>query len=342
MSTFRATIGRTVNRKSLAILAGLTSVAGSAVAYQNYNNGNKKNNLKPWGGLAAAPGVHVAEKEAKRDYQEVYNAIATKIRDEDEYDNYIGYGPVLVRLAWHSSGTFDRNDNSGGSFGGTYRFKKEMNDPSNKGLQNAFDFLRPIHEQFPWISSGDLYTLGGVTAVQEMMGPKIPWRSGRVDQPENTVPDNGRLPDASQGASYVRNLFDRLGFGDRETVALIGAHALGKTHYENSGYEGPWGPSPNVFTNDFFVNLLNAHWTLNTNKKGVKQWDNDQGHMMLPTDMALVKDPKYRKLVEEYAKDQDVFFRDFSKAFAKLLENNIKFPDQNKPHYFKTLDEQDL
>ena len=350
MSAFTATFARTIrnNTKPLYALAAATGALGSIVAYNNYNNNNNNSSSsnrgnKGLGALAASvPSLHAAAAEkSTHDYQKVYNAIATKLRDDDEYDDYIGYGPVLVRLAWHTSGTFNKSDNTGGSYGGTYRFAKETNDPSNAGLQNGAKFLEPILEQFSWISHGDLYTLAGVTAVQEMQGPKIPWRSGRIDQPEETTPENGRLPDATRDANYVRNYFSRFGFNDREIVALIGAHSLGKTHYKNSGFEGPWDASPNVLTNDFFVNLLNEHWKLETNKAGNKQYNNDKGWMMLPTDMALVQDDKFLRFVKEYANDQDAFFKDFSSAFVKLLENGIEFPEGNKPHVFKTLDEQE-
>ncbi|CUS24674.1 LAQU0S18e01640g1_1 [Lachancea quebecensis] len=347
MSAFGATFTRAFNKRSLALLTGVTAVAGSAAAFQNYqssNNGSGSGrNSKLWGTLTAGTALHVAEAQKKpEDYQKVYNAIALKLRDEDEYDNYIGYGPVLVRLAWHISGTWEKDDNSGGSFGGTYRFKKEMNDPSNKGLQNGFQFLSSIHEKFPWISHGDLFTLAGVTAIQEMQGPKIPWRAGRVDQGEDTTPDNGRLPDASRDANYVRNFFKRMNFDDREVVALLGAHALGKTHYKNSGYEGPWGAATNVFSNEYYVNLLNEKWEYVKNDEGNMQYNNDKGYMMLPTDMALVQDPKYLKIVKEYANNQDVFFTDFGKVFTKLIQNGIEFPKEIKATTFKTLDEQDL
>lgn len=310
----------------------------------NNQNGNNNGRFYKWF-FGAAPVVHVAQydgKHTKEDYQKVYNAIALKLREEDEYDNYIGYGPVLVRLAWHSSGTWDKNDNTGGSYGGTYRFAKETNDPSNNGLQNAKAFLDPIHKQFPWISHGDLFTLGGVAAIQELQGPYIPWRPGRVDLPENMTPDNGRLPDAAQDANYVRHYFERLNMNDREVVALMGAHALGKTHLKNSGYEGPWGAASNTFSNEFFVNLLNEDWKLESNDANNKQYNSPKGYMMLPTDMALVQDPKYKVIVEEYARDQDAFFKDFSTVFVKLLENGINY-NKNIPTFtFKTLDDQDI
>jgi cytochrome c peroxidase len=53
---------------------------------------------------------------------------------------------------------------------------------------------------------------------------------------------------------------------------------------------------------------------------------------MLPSDMVLIQDPIFRKYVELYAKDEDVFFKDFAKAFSKLLELGVHFPLQ-KPWY---------
>ncbi|SCU96179.1 LAFA_0G04764g1_1 [Lachancea sp. 'fantastica'] len=347
MSAIGARFTRAFNRKSIYLLAGATAAAGAGLAFNNYQNDrrnynrNSNNSSKVWTGLAAGTGLHTAvAQKAPEDYQKVYNAIAQKLQDEDEYDNYIGYGPVLVRLAWHVSGTFEKADNSGGSYGGTYRFKKEMNDPSNKGLQNGFEFLGSIQKQFPWISHGDLFTLAGITAIQEMQGPKIPWRAGRVDQPERATPENGRLPDAAQHADYVRNFFKRMNFNDREVVALMGAHALGKTHLKNSGFEGPWGAATNSFSNEFYNNLLNEQWKLETNDAGNKQYNSKSGFMMLPTDMALVQDPKYKKIVEEYASNQDAFFNDFAKVFTKLIENGIEFPKDIKYTTFKTLEEQ--
>lgn len=346
---------RALTKRSLYQIGGAaiaaTFVASIALDNSKNNYSNNRNNGNNWNRnygkgmlLGSAPALHLAKCEngkKQEDFQKVYNAIAEKLRDEDEYDNYIGYGPVLLRLSWHVSGTYDKNDNSGGSFGGTYRFKKETDDPSNMGLQNAAKFLEPIAKEFPWISHGDLYTLAGVTAIQEMQGPKIPWRPGRVDADEKDTPENGRLPDATQGSDYVRHYFGRFGFSDQEIVALIGAHSLGKTHLKNSGFEGPWGASTNVFTNDFYKNLLNEHWKLEKNDAGNEQYNSDKGYMMLPTDYSLTQDSKFKKLVEKYANDQDVFFEDFKNAYVKLLENGIDFKNLGKPLVFKTLDEQE-
>jgi len=48
--------------------------------------------------------------------------------------------------------------------------------------------------------------------------------------------------------------------------------------------------------------------------------------MMLPSDIALIQDPEFKKYVEKYAKNEDLFFKDFAKAFSKLLELGVAFP----------------
>lgn len=115
------------------------------------------------------------------------------------------------------------------------RFQPEGDHGANAGLLAARDFLEPIQKQFPWISYGDLWTLAGVCAIQEMAGPIIPWRPGRQDQLEAFCTPDGRLPDASKKQDHLRAIFYRQGFNDQEIVALSGAHALGRCHTDRSG-----------------------------------------------------------------------------------------------------------
>lgn len=96
----------------------------------------------------------------------MYNAIADLL--EGDYDDG-SYGPVFVRLAWHASGTYDKNTKNGGSSGGTMRFNPEAGHAANAGLQIARDRLEQVKKKFPGISYGDLWTLAGVVAVQEMV-----------------------------------------------------------------------------------------------------------------------------------------------------------------------------
>jgi cytochrome c peroxidase len=72
--------------------------------------------------------------------------------------------------------------------------------------------MEKIKKEFPWISYGDLWTLGGVVAVQESGGPTIPWRPGRIDGFEHNVTPDGRLPDASKAEDHLRAIFYRMGW----------------------------------------------------------------------------------------------------------------------------------
>ena len=141
-----------------------------------------------------------------------------------------------MRLSWHSSGTYDKITNSGGSGKGTIRFKEELDHGANAGLDNAINWLEPIYKKYSAnadLSYADLYTLAGVQAIKTLGGPTIPWKAGRVDSyDEKDATPDGRLPDADKGnpmktAAGLRSVFNRMGFNDQEIVALSGAHALG-------------------------------------------------------------------------------------------------------------------
>lgn len=85
-------------------------------------------------------------KPTLSDYQKVYDKIAHLLVEKDEYDDG-SYGPVLVRLAWHASGTYDAATNTGGSNGATMRFAPEGDHGANAGLKNARDFLEPVKRE---------------------------------------------------------------------------------------------------------------------------------------------------------------------------------------------------
>ena len=142
----------------------------------------------------------------KEDYQKVYDAIAKRLVDQDDYDDG-SYGPVLVRLGWHSSGTYDELTKTGGSNGATMRFPPEGDHGANAGLKAARDFLEPVKEQFPWITHSDLWILGAACAIQEMGGPDVLWRPGRQDRDVSFCSPDGRLPDGSKSQDHLRGIF---------------------------------------------------------------------------------------------------------------------------------------
>ncbi|KAI0391834.1 peroxiredoxin [Xylariaceae sp. FL0594] len=262
-----------------------------------------------------------------------------KLLHQPDYDDGSA-GPVLVRLAWHSAGTYDAATGTGGSNGAGMRYEAEGGDPANAGLQHARTFLEPIKSAHPWITYADLWTLAGTVAIEEMGGPSIPWKGGRTDFTETDqakIPPRGRLPDATQGADHLRVIFGRMGFNDQEIVALSGAHNLGRCHGDRSGFEGKWVNNPTRFSNQYYKVLLanEKDWKKKKTAAGVEQFvyvedlgaeggEPEEGLMMLPTDMCLLSDPKFRPWVEKYADDKDLFFRDFAAVFAKLMELGIR------------------
>ncbi|KAI2629842.1 cytochrome c peroxidase [Hypoxylon sp. NC1633] len=303
---------KTSSSSTLVYLAG--AAAAGAAGYYFYTQGG-----------SVTPKVFTPKKE---DFQKVYNEIASRLEENDEYDDG-SYGPVLVRLAWHASGTYDKATGTGGSNGATMRFAPEGDHGANAGLKHARDFLEPVKAKFPWITYSDLWIIGGVAAIQEMQGPTIPFRPGRADRDAAACTPDGRLPDAAKGSNHLRDIFYRMGFNDQEIVALAGAHALGRCHTDRSGFDGPWTFSPTVVTNDYYRLLLDEKWQ-------IRKWDGpkqfqDAGSkslMMLPADYALIQDKAMKPFVEKYAKDNDLFFKDFAAVITKLFELGVPFkPD---------------
>lgn len=313
-------------KSNTGLYVGLGAIVlGGGVAYYFYGSSSETAKVASTALKSAAQSAKVATNfvPTKEDYQKVYNRIAEVIDDAGDYDNG-SFGPVVLRLAWHASGTYDKATGTGGSNYATMRFQPESLHGANAGLHVARELMEKIKQEFSWISYGDLWTLAGVAAVQEMAGPKVPWRPGRIDGFESHVPPDGRLPDASQGAQHIRDIFYRMGFDDQEIVALCGAHALGRCHADRSGYDGPWTFSPTMFTNDFYKLLFDEKWVW---KKwnGPKQLEDKKTKslMMLPTDYVLTQDKSFQKYAKAYADDVDLFFKDFSAAFAKLLELGV-------------------
>lgn len=247
--------------------------------------------------------------------------------------------PVLVRLAWHCAGTWDKDEQNGGSEGATMRFSPEADHGGNAGLGWARNMLEPVKAKYPNMSYADLYIFAGKVAIESMGGPEIGFKSGRTDVSDSAPPapnsvhsPDGRLPDGDKGPQHIRDIFYRMGFNDQEIVALSGAHSTGRCHTDRSGFWGPWSYSPSTFSNEYFRLLIEEKWTPKTEHNG-KPWNQasnpqfesrDKQLMMLVTDLALIQDPKFKVWVEKYKADEELFFRDFASAFQKLTELGCK------------------
>ncbi|CAH0056168.1 unnamed protein product [Clonostachys solani] len=292
-------------------------ITASTLAYYLYIR-------NPFSLSASAPSK---QKRGLEDYQQVYNEIARRLEENLDYDDG-SYGPILVRLAWHASGTYDARTDSGGSNGATMRFHPECSHEANSGLMIAQNFLEDVKVKFPWITYADLWILGGIAAIQEMKGPIIPWRPGRLDKDASHCPADGRLPDATRGSSHLRDVFYRMGFNDQEIVALCGAHSLGRCHADRLGFEGAWTYSPTIFTNQYYDMLLGDQW-VQRKWDGPRQFQGSMSQtlMMLPSDLALIEDKAMRTWVEKYAEDTELFFSHFREAVTKLFEFGVPFAE---------------
>jgi len=261
--------------------------------------------------------------------------------------------PILLRLAWHEAGTFDKRYGNGGAIG-TIRFPEELEHPNDAGLDGAVALIRPIHERNGKVSWADLIQMAGAVAVEVSGGPAIPMKYGRVDAPEGkaAIPPPNRLPDGkapfhvSKGpcpwrvskspspSAHLRRVFHRMGLTDQEMVALSGAHTLGRAYKSRSGIpsmnetvytrDGPgtkggmsWTKDWLKFDNSYFVELKRA--------KEVGEAEADPELLRMVTDSVLFEDPKFLPHALAYAADQRVFFEDYALAHAKLSELGATF-----------------
>jgi len=192
------------------------------------------------------------------------------------------YGPLFIRMAWHSAGTYRTGDGRGGAGGGQQRFAPLNSWPDNANLDKARRLLWPVKQKYGRkISWADLMILAGNVALESMGFKTFGFGGGREDvwEPEEDIywgsekkwlddrrysgerdlenplaavqmgliyvnPEgpNGN-PDPVAAAIDIRETFARMAMNDEETVALIaGGHSFGKTH--GAGDPTLLGPEP--------------------------------------------------------------------------------------------------
>eukprot|EP00929_Paragymnodinium_shiwhaense_P100457 TRINITY_DN6279_c1_g1_i2.p2 TRINITY_DN6279_c1_g1~~TRINITY_DN6279_c1_g1_i2.p2 ORF type:complete len:358 (+),score=93.32 TRINITY_DN6279_c1_g1_i2:172-1245(+) len=273
--------------------------------------------------------------------------------------------PIMVRLAWHDSGTFDQriaNFPQRGGANGAIRFDPEMNMGANAGLPKAKRFLDKFHEKYPLISWADLIQMASAVAIEAAGGPVIDMKYGRVattDPSQCAGPTsregfggNAGLPDAmkpfgcgaANAADHLRNVFTKkMGFTDAEIVALSGAHTIGRAFKERSG-TCPFGygdASASKYSKSSCIVRKDgkagvgmsggAAWTKNWltfDNSYFTQYEEamkDDNLIWFPTDEILHKDPAFSTTFYKYAKSQPAFFEDYAKAHKKLSELGAKF-----------------
>ncbi|MEQ8524979.1 catalase/peroxidase HPI [Gracilimonas sp.] len=224
------------------------------------------------------------EEFKKLDLAEVKKDLTDLMTDSQEWwpADYGHYGPLMIRMAWHSAGTYRVVDGRGGGSTGNQRFAPLNSWPDNVNLDKARLLLWPVKQKYGnKLSWGDLMILAGNVALESMGFETFGFGGGRKDvwEPEEDIywgsegewladqrhTDDGTLeeplgadhmgliyvnpegpngePDPKKAAEYIRQTFARMAMNDEETVALIaGGHTFGKTH--GAAPESHKGPEP--------------------------------------------------------------------------------------------------
>jgi catalase-peroxidase len=211
--------------------------------------------------------------------------IAAVLTDSKDWwpADFGNYGPLMIRMAWHSAGTYRVSDGRGGAGAGQQRFAPLNSWPDNVSLDKARRLLWPVKKKYgKKISWADLLVLTGNVALETMGFKTFGFGGGRVDTwepeadvywgPETVWLDDERYsgdreladpfgavqmgliyvnpegpngnPDPLAAARDIRETFARMAMNDEETVALIaGGHTFGKTHGAGDSEENV-GPDP--------------------------------------------------------------------------------------------------
>ena len=225
-----------------------------------------------------------AEEFKKLDLKAVKKDLYALMTDSQEWwpADYGHYGPLFIRMAWHSAGTYRMGDGRGGAGSGSQRFAPLNSWPDNVNLDKARRLLWPIKQKYgKKISWADLMILAGNCAIESMGLQTFGFGGGREDvwEPEKDIywgtetkwlgdkrysgdrvlenplaavqmgliyvnPEgpNGN-PDPLASGRDVRETFARMAMNDEETVALVaGGHTFGKSH--GAGDASLVGPEP--------------------------------------------------------------------------------------------------
>ena len=228
-------------------------------------------------------GFDYAEEFKSLDLEAVKKDLHALMTDSQEWwpADFGHYGPLFIRMAWHSAGTYRIADGRGGAGNGSQRFAPLNSWPDNGNLDKARRLLWPIKQKYGRkISWADLMILTGNVALDSMGFKTFGFAGGRADiwEPEeiywgsekewladqrysgdrqlenplaavqmgliyvNPEGPNGN-PDPLASARDIRETFARMAMNDEETVALIaGGHTFGKTH--GAGPASHVGPEP--------------------------------------------------------------------------------------------------
>src|SRR6266850_1217433 len=298
------------------------------------------------------------------DYAALKKDLAALMTDSQDWwpADFGHYGPLFIRMAWHSAGTYRIGDGRGGGgrgqqttwLGGDIRYAH-----GSHGIEKDTAVLVSDDD-----ADGDIHS-------RKLENPLAAVQMGLIYvNPEG--PDGN--PDPIKAAYDIRDTFSRMAMNDEETVALIaGGHSFGKTHgaapashvkhepeaagleemgfgWRNdfgtgkgpdtitSGLEVTWTNTPTKWSNNFFENLFNNEWELTKSPGRAHQWvakgadatvpdayNPSKKHRptMLTTDLSLRLDPTYEKISRRFMEHPDQLADAFARAWFKLTHRDM-------------------
>ena len=271
--------------------------------------------------------------------------------------------PLLIRLAWHSSATYNGALNpQGGTIGGCIKQSPERDLPVNRGLDKAVQVVLTLFNAHPTVTFADLGQLSAAVAFELLGSHRMYFTPGREDYHSLQAKTRCSRTDRTFTARPLddfpfttssRKLLEKFtlyfnGYPDiqvaqyadggydpqfvRLAVALMGGHTVGGCSTEVSGFDSNFTTTPYRFDNAYFTGLLARAWQadgasypfVNDTERQMPAFDAGGGRKLLAWDLALVARADTRAAVEAFAQNNTLFLATFALAWERVVENGMQ------------------
>jgi len=255
------------------------------------------------------------------------------------------YGGLMIRMAWHSAGTYRVADGRGGAGTGSFRFAPLNSWPDNGNLDKARRLLWPIKQKYGnKLSWADLFILAG-TIAYESMGLKTFGFARMAMNDEETV----ALTAGGHTVGKAHGNGDASLLGAAPEAADIFEQGLGWNNHTKrgvgrntvtSGIEGAWTSEPTKWDAGYFEMLFKHEWALVKSPAGAHQWEPTNiveadkpvdvedssiryNPMMTDADMAMIIDPIYLEISKKFHAEPAHLDDAFARAWFKLTHRDM-------------------
>jgi len=229
-------------------------------------------------------------------------------------------------LTFQCASTFRQTDYLGGCNGARIRFSPQNTWSVNNGTDAIISWLKTnvidAYTGTGALSYADAIVVAGQAAIEHTSGIQLNFCSGRTDASdglasEYLTPRSYNDSNVTLSLIEVRDLQEISGLTVREWVVLHG-RLRSSTYQIMQGYSGSWTSETTVLSNAYFGTLLNNTWQLQTSIGGLNEYASTSVYMT-PEDVALIWDPEYLAIVQEYASNNTLFLEEFANAWTTLV-----------------------